>query len=246
MTENGSFPETADIETASEDYATRFSGEVGSYFLDLQLAITLQLLNDYSATTLLDVGGGHGQLAVPLAQKGYQVTVTGSDDSCRQRLDARLSPSQFSYATCNMLELPYEDNSFDVVLAFRLIPHVDRWPELIAELSRVARFGVIVDYPDIRSFNKLNSMLFALKKNLEGNTRPFTLFTRKQILGEFAKNGMDRTVLRPEFFFPMVLHRKVGSAAFSATVEKAAALLGLTRFFGSPIVVSARSGEDGP
>ena len=43
--ENGAdiFPETADIETASEDYASRFAGEVGRYFLQVQADITLQL-----------------------------------------------------------------------------------------------------------------------------------------------------------------------------------------------------------
>lgn len=171
-------------------------------------------------------------------KRGYQVTVTGSDESCRQRLDSRLPEESFTYKTSNMLELPYDDNSFDVVLAFRLIPHVDRWEELIGELCRVARYGVIVDYPDIRSFNMLNSLLFSLKKNLEGNTRPFTLFNRKQILTEFSRNGMDQAALRPEFFFPMVIHRKLGSAAVSATLEKLASLLGLTHFFGSPIVAS--------
>ena len=243
MTETKQFPETADIETASEDYATRFSGEVGDYFLDLQLKTVLQLLEQYQTPSLLDVGGGHAQLAVPLVEKGYQVTVTGSDESCRQRLDARLPEADFSYKSCNMLELPYPDDSFDVVLAFRLIPHVERWPELIGELCRVARHGVIVDYPDIRSFNFLNSLLFSLKKNLEGNTRPFTLFNRKQILTEFSGNGMGRAVLRPEFFFPMVLHRKVGSATFSAAVERVASLFGLTHFFGSPIVVHVKPME---
>ncbi len=245
MTETRQFLETADIETASADYATRFSGAVGEYFLDLQLKIVLQFLEQYPgpSLSLLDVGGGHAQLAVPLVEKGYKVTVTGSDESCRQRLDARLPEASFEYKTCDMLELPYADNSFDVVLAFRLIPHVERWPELIGELCRVARQGVIVDYPDIRSFNMLNSLLFSLKKNLEGNTRPFTLFTRKEILAEFSRNGMGDAALQPEFFFPMVLHRKVGSAPFSAILEKIASLLGLTHFFGSPIVANIKPME---
>ena len=33
------------------------------------------------------VGGGHAQAAVPLAKDGHRVTVTGSDESCRRRLD---------------------------------------------------------------------------------------------------------------------------------------------------------------
>ncbi len=240
MNEEPKFLETADIETASEDYATRFSGGVGQYFLDLQLEIVLSLLARYEGNTILDVGGGHAQLAVPLVKKGYQVTVTGSDESCRSRLDAQLTAADFSYQTCDMLALPYDDMSFDVVLAFRLIPHVERWPELMRELSRVARYGVVVDYPDIRSSNFLNSLLFSFKKNLEGNTRPFTLFTRNQILTEFSRAEMGQAVLKPEFFFPMVLHRKLNSSVISSFLEKVAKYTGLTRFFGSPIVTSVK------
>ena len=84
--------ETADIETASDDYASRFSGEVGRFFLERQLAITLAILERYDAPTLLDVGGGHGQLAIPLARRDFQVTVTGSADSCAERLRKELPP----------------------------------------------------------------------------------------------------------------------------------------------------------
>ena len=51
--------EKADIETSSEDYAKRFSGEVGKYFLDVQAKITLDLLKDLPNSSVLDVGGGH-------------------------------------------------------------------------------------------------------------------------------------------------------------------------------------------
>lgn len=231
------YPETADIETSSDDYADRFSGEVGQYFLQEQLNIAIKQIELYGKATILDVGGGHAQLAVPLVEKGFDVTVTGSDDSCRQRL-ARFLPAQsYKYTTCNMLELPYPDNSFDIVLAFRLIPHVDRWKELVGELSRVARKAVIVDYPDIRSTNILNFLFFRLKKSLEGNTRPFGLFSRKQIGREFNKHGLVVVSFNPEFLLPMVVHRKIGSSIFSQLSEKVLSKLGLTRLFGSPVVV---------
>ena len=71
--------------------------------------------------SILDVGGGHAQLAEPLVQAGYQVTVTGSDDCCRKRLDQQLRPGSFKYLTCDSLALPFENQSFDVVLAFSVI-----------------------------------------------------------------------------------------------------------------------------
>jgi 2-polyprenyl-3-methyl-5-hydroxy-6-metoxy-1,4-benzoquinol methylase len=233
------FPETADIETSSDDYASRFRGPVGDYFLKAQLEGILSLLRpDHGPKSrILDVGGGHAQLAVPLVEMGYQVTVTGSHDSCRKRLAEQMAADRYSYRTCDMLHLPYPDGSFDAVIAFRLVPHVDRWQQLLAELARVSAGCVIIDYPDIRSINILNFLFFRLKKSLEGNTRPFGLFNRTQILEEFSKNAMGNPKMVPEFFLPMVLHRKMGSAGVSHLLESCCRWCGLTQLFGSPIIL---------
>lgn len=231
------FLETADIETATANYAARFSGAAGEYFLARQTAISLDLLRHLPGATVLDVGGGHGQLAEPLVQNGYAVTVTGSDDSCRLRLDQRLAPGSFTYLTCDSLALPFADRSFDVVMAFRLLPHVTRWREIIAEMCRVADKCVIVDYPDRRSTNILYELLFKMKKKMEGNTRPFTLFSRAEIAASVGENGFVRPLFRPEFLLPMVIHRKVGNKTLSTAVETCCRLTGLTQLFGSPIII---------
>ena len=231
-----SFPETADIETATADYASRFSGPVGSYFLDRQAEITLALLRDMGGARVLDVGGGHPQLAEPLVSEGFAVTVTGSADSCRERLDQRLAPGSFAYRTCDSLALPFADRSFPVVISFRLLPHATRWRELIAEMCRVADRAVIFDYPDRRSTNILYEQFFAMKKRMEGNTRTFTLFSRAEIGAELAKHGFALPIFQPEFFLPMVIHRKVGNSSFSRVIENCCRFTGLTRLFGSPII----------
>lgn len=229
--------ETADRETASDDYAARFAGPAGEYFLDVQARLTLELLHDLPGASVLDVGGGHGQLTMPLASRGYKVTVTGSADSCRARLDRYCPPGSFAYQTCNMLDLPFADRSFDVVMAFRLLPHVDRWQAVLKEMCRVASKAVVFDYPDKRSVNILYDLLFDLKKRMEGNTRTYTLFTRKEILAELRANKYSPPTLRPEFFLPMVVHRKLCAPKLSRAMEAMCGHAGLTRLFGSPIIV---------
>lgn len=231
------FSETADIETSSEEYARRFSGSIGEYFLRVQTKITLELLKPYSNTTVLDIGGGHAQVAVPLVEHGYQVTVTGSADVCREKLDRLLPSASFEYLTCDMLNLPFEDNNFDVVLAFRLLPHVNQWQKLISEMCRVSRNIIIFDYPDIRSFNFLYKMLFNVKKAVEVNTRPFRLFNRREVAKEFARHGFNEPIYKPEFFCPMVIHRVLKSVLLSRSLEWIFHWLGLTYFFGSPVIL---------
>ena len=233
------FPETADIETSSEDYAMRFSGDIGNYFLSVQTNLTLGLLNNPRIKTILDIGGGHAQLAVPLVKNGYEVTVVGSDESCRTRLDRFLEFNQFEFKVCDILNLPFENNSFDAVLAFRLLPHVSRWKSLVEEMCRVSNKIIILDYPDIRSFNILYKFMFRIKKILEGNTRPFNLFSRKQIGKEIKRYGFSRIVYKSEFFIPMVTHRFLKSVVFAQTSEYLFRMIGVTRLFGSPIILRA-------
>ena len=185
----------ADIETSSDDYAMRFSGESGKYFLDTQKNITLRLLDSFRGASVLDVGGGHGQLAVPLVQNGYQVTVVGSSPECRKRLDDQLKSDSFSFKIADLLNLPFEEKSFDIVIAFRLLPHEENWENQIRELCRVAKYGVIIDYPDIRSFNSFYSLLFSFKKKVEVDTRQFLTFNRKQIRKAFEGNGFSKKMV---------------------------------------------------
>jgi ubiquinone/menaquinone biosynthesis C-methylase UbiE len=232
------YSETADIESASEDYASsRFSGPVGNYFLQVQAQITLDLLKDLPQASVLDVGGGHAQLTMPLVNNGHTVTVTGSADICRARLDRCCDQGSFQYVTCDSLNLPFQDRQFDVVMAFRLLPHISRWQRLVQEMCRVAGKAVIIEYPDKRSANILYDLLFDLKKNMEGNTRTFTLFSRKELSDELKRNHFQPPLFKPEFVVPMVIHRKLKNPVVSRTLEAVFQHTGLTSLFGSPIIL---------
>jgi len=235
------YSQKADIETSSEDYAKRFSGKIGEYFLSVQAKITLKLLKKWQNAKVLDIGGGHAQLAIPLIENGFNVTIVGSDESCRKRLDKFLAPSSFQYFSCNLLKLPFDNKSFDVVTCFRLLTHEDNWKIQITELCRVAKYAVIVDYPDIRSFNIFYDLLFKVKKRFEGNTRTYRNFFRKEIIEEFRKNNFGNVTIKPEFFLPMVVYRTIKNIFFARNLENLFSILGLTRLFGSPIILRLES-----
>jgi len=164
--------EDADVETSSEGYARRFAGPLGAFFLEVQARTALELLRPWPAASVLEVGGGHAQLAGPLVDAGYAVTVYGSDPACAARLRPWTDEGRVGFRAGDLLHAPWPDRSFDVVLAFRLLPHVTRWAALIAELARLARRAVVVDYPTRRSLNVASGALFGLKRGVKGNTRP--------------------------------------------------------------------------
>ncbi len=107
----------------------------------------------------------------------------------------------------------------------------------MASARRLARAAVVVDYPTRRSVNAAADLLFGLKKGVEGNTRPFTVFRDAEIEGAFAEHGFAPTGRRPQFFFPMALHRGLRSAGLARGLEGAASALGLTRALGSPVIL---------
>jgi SAM-dependent methyltransferase len=231
--------ETADVESSSDAYARRFAGPVGEHFLDVQARLVLELLAPYPGASVLDVGGGHAQLAGPLAAGGYGVTVAGSREICRARLDRLLAPGTVAFRACDLATLPFADRSFDVALAFRMLSHVERWRDLLGELARVARRAVVVDYPDLRSFNLFYGALVRWKRASEGDTRTFRCFAPGEVPAELARRGFPEATVRRQFFLPMVVHRKAGRVGFTRAAEGMSAALGLVRAFGSPVVLRA-------
>jgi hypothetical protein len=137
----------------------------------------------------------------------------------------------------DILDMPFADRAFDVVLSYRLVPDVVRWQEFLAELARVARQAVVMDYPEVRSINYITPLLFRFKKQMEGNTRPYTCFRQGQLDAEMAAYGFRPAGGFPEFFLPMVLHRKLNQPELSAGMERVCRGLGLTGLFGSPVIV---------
>jgi 2-polyprenyl-3-methyl-5-hydroxy-6-metoxy-1,4-benzoquinol methylase len=231
------FPETPDIETSSDDYARRFAGEVGAWFLRVQKEATLRLLTPYPGARILDVGGGHGQLVDPLVEHGYGVTVLGSAESCGRRIQGFIDQGRCTFQIGNLLDLPYPEQHFDVVISYRLLAHLKNWPQYLAELARVARYAVIIDYSALRSLNYIAPYLFALKKGLEGNTRPFSCFRESELLAVFGDYGFIPAQRYPQFFLPMVLHRTIKIPRLSLISEKISQQVGLTPLFGSPVIL---------
>lgn len=194
------------------------------------------MLVEHRGASILDVGGGHGQLTDGLVRNGYRVTILGSSVVCKRRIQNFIDKHLCSFDVGNILNLPYPDQSFDVVVSYRLLPHVTQWKKFIGELSRVAEQAVLIDYPALRSMNCLMPLLFQFKKRLEGNTRRFTSFRESELLEAFESFGFTRAGRYPEFLVPMVVHRMLKSPNLSSAIERVCRLSGATRLFGSPVI----------
>jgi SAM-dependent methyltransferase len=232
--------EDADITSSSDDYARRFTGAVGRWFIETQSRITLHLLRALPAgASVLDVGGGHAQITPPLIEAGYAVTVVGSDPTCGTRLQPWVSSGRCRFEVVNLRALPYPTRAFDAVVCIRLLPHSVSWTGLISELCRVASRSVLLDYPSVRSANAVSSYLFYLKRGIEQNTRRFKIFSPRDIHAAFEAQGFVVRAEHPQFLLPMVLHRLTNHVLLSKAAEAPGRLLGITRRLGSPVIARA-------
>jgi SAM-dependent methyltransferase len=230
--------EACDLHSSSAEYGRRFSGALGRWMLDVQLSGVRRLLAVCTATTILDVGGGHAQVAPPLSEDGHEVTVIASSQEALGRI-AELEGPLLHAVLGSLGELPFASGSFDVVIALRMMPHVPNWPAFLGGLCRVARHGVVVDFPTRGGFNALQPVLFGLKRRLERNTRRFTTMSLREVAEVLDRHGFEPKEEIRQFVLPMVLHRVLGCQRLSSRLEAALRALKLSRFFGGPVLLLA-------
>lgn len=233
----------ADLDPSTERYAARFSGPAGEWMLARQTKAVRRLLAPFPDGAVLDVGGGHGQIARPLIEDGRAVTVLASSDAAFGRA-AAISSRRLTLAKGDLTNPPFPDKSFDVVVSLRIMAHIGDWRSFLAGLTRVARRAVIVDFPTPGGANALEPLLFGLKKKLEGDTRRFATMKRREVAEAFAANGFAPAGAVGQFVMPMVVHRKLNAPGVSAAMEGGLGALGLAKAFGTPVVMCARRVDD--
>ncbi len=231
-----------DIETASNAYRKRFAGAVGAFFLEMQTHALLSCLLGAAPLSILDVGGGHGQYSKDLIEMGWNLTVLGSSPEADLQIRplTREHPRQCRFVCGDLEHFPFPDRSFDFVISFRLLSHADHWQTILSEMTRAARTGIVVDYPNRRSFNIAYPLLFKLKRALENDsTRTFTVFKDSEVEQALHKCGFHVDKRVPQFLLPMVCHRHFGNERLSRALEYHFRKAHLTQVWGSPIVLKA-------
>ncbi len=105
-----------------------------------QLEFALEDLEDVSGR-VLEIGCGAGGMAKAIKFYRPDLDVSGIDISKKAINQARKDSSGVKFLKGNAYKIPFKDKSFDAVLMFDLLEHLDDPPKSLNEIRRVLKPG---------------------------------------------------------------------------------------------------------
>ena len=126
-----------------ESYSRWRSSRLGRITDALEQQLLFELVSPVAGKTLLDVGCGDGALASELARRGAIVTGLDADPAmiaaARQR--ARTATTQMQLIEGQAENLPFNEGTFDYVVAVTVLCFFHDAEQAIAEMARVLKPG---------------------------------------------------------------------------------------------------------
>lgn len=160
----------------SPELSARFLEHHGTLRGAVRYALVARQLEEHlpePPARVCDVGGGSGRQSIPLARRGYEVTIL--DPSGKMLREARDTLSSGDEATCERVRLVrgtgedapdiLEGQSFDAVLCHGVMMYLEDPGPIVRALAAVARPGAFV------SVLFKNADALAMRPGLEGRYR---------------------------------------------------------------------------
>jgi len=151
-----------------------------------QYAISVFFREFYSLFTLtdansvLEVGCGEGFVLDYLAKRNIDLKFYGIDVNYSALNTAQnISAPIIDYVCADGFQIPYADNTFDVVLLPEIIEHVSDPEKILLESIRVSSFYILVTVPREPYFQKIAD--FFVKWNLADDPDHIQFWTSREL-----------------------------------------------------------------
>ena len=130
---------------------------------------------------VLEVGCGTGQFwienYVHLPENSH-LTLTDFSDGMIEKIKSKINHSNIKFEVADIEKLPYEDNTFDLVMAHHVIYHASDKDKAVSELMRVAKPNSIISITTNSEKHMLNVYTishsidsnFSMVRNIDGFT----------------------------------------------------------------------------
>ena len=139
---------------------------------------------------ILEVGCGIGSIAYALSQQGYHII--GTDISHEAIAYGRKKYPNVTLEVHPAEVLPYDDQSFDRILSFDLLEHIEQVDRHIEQVYRILKPGGVYL---LQTPNKISNVVFETLSHRSFRWRRYhpSLHTPGQLCRRFKRHGFDLT-----------------------------------------------------
>jgi ubiquinone/menaquinone biosynthesis C-methylase UbiE len=166
---------------------------------------------NFQGAKVLDLGCGHGTLAIEIASRGGEVV---GIEPCQQwreiatlRAKALLPDAKTTFIDGDATRLPFEDHSFDYILSLQVLEHVKYPYEVAPEIKRILRRGgkALISCENYLAFREQHYKIFWLpllpkfigasylrirQRNPQFLLESITYTTSLRLIHNFLKHGL--------------------------------------------------------
>lgn len=144
---------------------------------------------------VLECGSGSGEVSAWMASRGYEVVLLDASPAALAFAEKRFHREHLTgeFIPGNVYNLPFADNSFDIVMSFGLLEHFEDVDVVIAEMTRVLKPGGMF-------FADIVTERFSIQTvgNIFNAAVRIVYFTLKLKPGEGLREA--KALFKPEFY----------------------------------------------
>ena len=152
----------------------------------------LKEVSSFSPATVLDAGCGEGRTSEVIRLSGPRVV--GLELEIDALLKAPRSVEGLRFVAGSVYDLPFPDDSFDVVTCTEVLEHLTDPDAALSELVRVARTGLVVTVPREPWWRIANVARGAYLKDLGNTPGHVQHFTKRRLHGLLSRGAADSRV----------------------------------------------------
>lgn len=133
---------------------------ISKFFLDNFKSLLLQQVKKLKPESILDVGAGEGFILEMFRKNHIGKKLEGIEYMDEALAFAKKLHPHVKIKKGNIYELPYKDNSFDIIICTEVLEHLEEPAKALEELKRVTKHYVILSVP--------NEPLFTIQRFFRG------------------------------------------------------------------------------
>ncbi len=172
----------------------------------------LDMILHYAGNKVLDVGCGIGVYVAELSKaKKEAIGIEVNTDHVMRGQSLNRDVKYYDGS-----KIPFEDNSFDTVIAIEVLEHVDHWEELLREMIRVTTHNIFFSVPNIGVLPAMSKHEVVPWHILESTHLNF--FTKDILSGCLSR--IEGITFAISTYAPMTINQEVFYKHLAVIIEK--------------------------